>query len=65
MFYISPHYVVHLPILKDIYLAAPYAVYLISYVLGFVLAAFIVYAIQFGLIKLTQKLSKKSEAQNA
>lgn len=59
MFYLSPYYVCHLPILNTIYTSVAYPFFLIIYIIGFVLAALIVYYIQFGFIVLARKLSIK------
>lgn len=52
MFYISPYYACHLPLLSVIYANVPYVVFLLIYFIGFVLAAFVIYLIQWGIIKL-------------
>ncbi len=45
MFYISPHFATHLPILSTVYANVPYPVFLIVYLLGFTLiAAIIIYS---------------------
>lgn len=53
MFFISPHFPCTLPLLGDfIYPNVPYAVFLLIYVIGFIIAALAIYYIQFGIIKL-------------
>ncbi len=42
MFYISPHFATHLPILSTIYQNVPYPVFLLIYLLGFALIAAII-----------------------
>ena len=56
MFYISPYYPCPLVILDNIYAAQPYAVFLIIYAVGFVVCAFIMFLIQFGILKLCQAI---------
>ena len=60
MFYISPYYGCHLPILSGIYQAVPYVVFLFIYTLGFVLCALLIFAIYFGAIMLAEKRTMKS-----
>ncbi|MCQ2413412.1 MAG: YwaF family protein [Clostridia bacterium] len=48
MFYISPKYPNHLPILSTVYASVPYPVFLIAYLVGFGIAA----ALIFGVFKL-------------
>ncbi len=60
MFYISPYFGCHLPILSIIYSAVPYVIFLMVYVFGFSLCAFIVYGAILGIKKLIQKLTKKA-----
>ena len=45
MFYISPYFDCTLPILSEIYKQVPYIAFLGIYIVGFVLAAFIIYMI--------------------
>lgn len=62
MFYVGPITPCSLVILDKIYLAVPYVVFLLIYTLGFILAAFLMYVIQLGLVKLFTKREKvKSE----
>ena len=58
MFYIGPYYPCSLVILSDIYVKVPYIVFFLIYALGFVLAAFIMFGIQFGVVKLCGLLNK-------
>lgn len=63
MFYISPYYSCHLALLSTIYANAPYIVFLLCYILGFSLAAYIVtmiaFAINYGYLKNKEKKDKK------
>ena len=59
MFFISPYVATNLPILSQAYSMLPFWAYLIVFFLGFILAAYIVYAIMFGLIKLFSKNNNK------
>lgn len=52
MFYISPYYPCMLPLLDIVYANVPYAVFLLIYIIGFVLVAFLTYLIVYGFIKL-------------
>jgi hypothetical protein len=45
MFFINPQYGATLPILKDIYPLVPYFVYLMIYVFGFTVLAYLIVAI--------------------
>lgn len=63
MFYISPYFPCSLPLLDLIYAKTPYAVFLLIYIIGFVLAALAIYYIQYGFIRLGQNLKKKAEAK--
>lgn len=56
MFYISPYYACTLPLLSTVYEKVPYFLFLIIYVFGFALCAFIMFAIQFGVMKLCRKI---------
>lgn len=60
MFYISPYYSCTLPVLQKLYTlpepTVPYALFLIIYIVGFVLCAFIMFAIQFIITKICQKI---------
>jgi hypothetical protein len=42
MFYINPRYGTSLPVLRDIYPLVPYVVFLLIYIIGFSLGAFII-----------------------
>ena len=60
MFYISPYFPQHLPILSTVYALVPYIVYLITYLLGFTLASYLLYLIQFGIIRLCTRGKNKN-----
>ncbi len=64
MFYISPYYPCVLPLLEIIYVKVPYVVFLLIYIIGFILAAFAIYMIQYGFIKLGMRKRKKESRQN-
>jgi len=55
MFFISPYFECTLPVLSAIYPAVWYPVFFVIYALGFVLVAFILFLIQYGIIRLTRK----------
>ena len=57
MFYISPYFNCHIPILSIINEKAPYIIFLISYVLGFMLVALIIYQASNLIYKLIVKNS--------
>ena len=59
MFYISPYYNNDLPVLSTLYPLLPYPVYLIVYLLGFGLAAIIMYGIAKGVVSLTLRKDKQ------
>lgn len=59
MFYISPYYNNDLPILSTLYPMLPYPVYLIVYLLGFGLAAVIMYGIEKGIVSLALRKNKQ------
>ncbi len=59
MFYISPHFECTLPLLSGIYTKVPYIVFLLIYIFGFVLCAFLMFAIMFGVEKLAKFISGK------
>lgn len=61
MFYISPYYECVLPLLGDIQKAVPYVVFLLTYILGFVLVACLMYLIMRGIYKLTQRKHKNEQ----
>lgn len=63
MFYISPYFPCTLPLLEIIYAKTPYVVFLLIYIIGFILAAFAVYMIQYGFIKLGMR-ERKGKTQN-
>ncbi|MBR2343200.1 MAG: YwaF family protein [Clostridia bacterium] len=53
MFYISPYFPCTLPLLGDvIWPNVPYAAFLVIYILGFCIAAYVLYIIQYGLMRL-------------
>ena len=60
MFFISKHFDCTLPVLSIIYPLVPYIAFLMLYIFGFSLVAFIVFAIAKGIIKLTNLRKKKS-----
>ena len=62
MFYISPYLNNDLPVLSAVYPLVPYPVYLIIYIIGFTLAAALVYAVEKGIVALT--LRKKNRVQD-
>ncbi|MBQ2719358.1 MAG: YwaF family protein [Clostridia bacterium] len=55
MFFISPYFDCTLPLVGAISAALPYPVFLLVYLVGFSLAAFIVYGAVWGLYRLTQR----------
>lgn len=59
MFYISPYFNCHIPILSIINENAPYIVFLLSYVLGFMLVALIIYQSANLIYKLIVKNSRE------
>lgn len=63
MFYISPYFPCTLPILSEIYPLIPYIVFLLLYVLGFILLAFIYYEIVYWICYLVRKLESKKPAE--
>ena len=65
MFYIGPYIKCHLPILSDVWTKVPYIVFLLIYVLGFILAAAIMFAIPYYLIKLIKKQKNKKQPKEA
>lgn len=56
MFYISPYFDCELPILSEIYKNIPYPLFAGIYLIGFTLAAFIIYYLQIGIYKLVLKV---------
>lgn len=67
MFYISPYFPCTLPVLSMIYAKVPYAVFLLIYIFGFILAGAIMFALQYYLIKyipvwIEKSKNKKKEA---
>lgn len=65
MLYISPYYKCDIPVLHDIKESAPYAVFLISYLVGFTLAACAVMGIAIGMNKLQQLTEDKKSVYTA
>jgi len=63
MFYISPYFPCSLIILDQIYLKVPYVVFLMTYVIGFVLIAFIIMSIAIGFDKLFEFIRQKRLSQ--
>ena len=61
MLYVSPYYPCVLPLLDIVYANTPYVVFLLIYVIGFVLVAFLVYLIQYGFIKLGMRERKRNK----
>lgn len=62
MFYISPYFECTLPILSNVYNVTPYIVFLFIYILGFILISFIIYYIEYQILKLISKRKiKKNE----
>lgn len=59
MFYISPYFGCHLPILSIIYSNMPYIVFLLIYIFGFVLCGYIVLLIAMGINKFQSFLRNK------
>ena len=59
MFFVSPYFECTLPVLSGIYPLVPYAVFLITYILGFGVVAGIMYYAQWGIIKLCHFLKEK------
>lgn len=60
MFYISSFVPNHLPILSDVYKAVPWGVFLVAYLVGFCIAAAIVYYIMVGIMALVNLISGKN-----
>ena len=62
MFYISPYFECTLPILSSVYKVMPYSIFLFIYILGFVLISFIIYYIEYQILKLLTKRNIKNHA---
>ena len=62
MFFISPYYNNDVPVLSALYPILPYPVYLIVYLLGFGLAASIMFGIGKGIAALTLRKEKQTES---
>lgn len=66
MFYISPYFPCTLPLLEIVYANVPYVVFLLIYFIGFILAAFVVFLAQWGIVHLVNKINeKKGRPKNA
>lgn len=65
MFFISKHYPCTLLILSGIYSMVPYGVFLVIYLVGFTLVAFIMIMSQIGGIKLASYIKSKKNAKTA
>jgi hypothetical protein len=65
MFYISPHYACTLPVLSIIYDKAPYAVFLITYLLGFSFISALFFGIEKGIVSLSSFLYNKVKGAKA
>lgn len=66
MFYISPYFPCTLPLLEIVYANVPYVVFLLIYFIGFILAAFVVFLAQWGIVHLVYKIKeKKGRPKNA
>ena len=55
MFYISPYFECTLPVLSSIYPNVPFIVFILIYSLGFLLVAFLLYLIQYGICALARR----------
>lgn len=62
MFYISPYYKCDIPVLHDIKEKAPYIVFIISYIAGFIAVACIVMGTAIGINKLHHMAANKKSA---
>ena len=60
MFFISPYFDCTLPILGSVRGVVPYVVFLLVYVFGFALCAFIMYLLTKGGIELVKKVAEKT-----
>lgn len=60
MFFISPYFECTTPVLSIVYAKAPYIVFLITYVIGFTLAAYIMLLSAMGINKLIGFIKKKN-----
>lgn len=64
MFYISPYFDCTLVILADIYKAVPYIVFLLIYLIGFMLAAYIVMYLVWGISFVSNWIVRKIKKDN-
>jgi hypothetical protein len=60
MFFISPYFPQHLPVLSTVSEMAPYVVYLLAYLVGFVIAGYLVFIVQYGIIRLCSRGKKEN-----
>lgn len=65
MFYISRHFECILPILQDVYLAVPYALFLPIYLLGFTLVGAIIFFSEKGIMYLVYRKERAEAKENA
>ena len=63
MFYISPYYPCTLPILSTVYEKVHYSLFIILYIFGFALVAYIIYNIENLIINLSEKGKKNVKLQ--
>ena len=61
MFFVSPYYKCHLPILSYIQLHTPYIVFLLSYILGFIALSYLVYLIRLLIYYLSKKINHNTK----
>ena len=64
MFYISPYTPCTLPVLDKIYLATPYIIFFITYVVGFFIIGALIFAIEYYVIKLCVNDTTKTKRTN-
>ncbi len=64
MFYISPYRTCTLPLLQDIQEEVPYIIFLLIYIIGFSLAAFIIFAVAKGLDDAINKRVKRNSFED-
>lgn len=64
MFFISPYYPCTLVILDKIYQTVPYIIFLLIYLIGFILAASIIFGVALLLDKLEKRLAKNKTSQD-
>jgi hypothetical protein len=60
MFFISPYFPQHLPVLSTVSEMAPYVVYLLAYLVGFVIAGYLVFIVQYVIIRLCSRGKKEN-----